>query len=188
MVLHASARVRAVEAGRSFGEHARSPRAALSLHGLLIPNFADNGRGASFSPFYADTLVERRTYARARMDFARPPGPNAPFFFPPTSPLPLPPSPPLVFLFLSFLFRFSPVLPPSLPHPLSLSLSLSLSLPLPLSLSLASFYARRGENMVFVPHSHRKPSTAAEGSILWRVWGKADINAAGTTSSAGRQG
>lgn len=38
----------------------------------------------------------------------------------------------------------------------------------------------RGENMVLVPHSHRKPSTTAEGLILWRVWGKADINVAGT--------
>jgi len=46
-------------------ESTHAPRAALSLHGLLIPNFADNGRGASFSPFYADTLVERRTNAGA---------------------------------------------------------------------------------------------------------------------------
>jgi len=38
----------------------------------------------------------------------------------------------------------------------------------------------RGENMALVPHSHRKPSTTGEGLILWRVWGKADINVAGT--------
>jgi len=94
-------------------ESTHAPRAALSLHGLLIPNFADNGRGASFSPFYADTLVERRTNARrgwilrARRDLARPS-----FFSSPPFSL-------LVLLFLSFLFR-------SRSSSLSLSLSLSL--------------------------------------------------------------
>lgn len=38
----------------------------------------------------------------------------------------------------------------------------------------------RGENIALVPYSHRKPSTTTEGLILWRVWGKADINVAGT--------
>lgn len=108
----------------------------------MIPNFTDNGRGAFF--FYADTLVERRTHVGVwgteRVDFARPPGPNALFFLSP-------------FRF-SFLLFFAPVLLFRSPH--------------------------RGENMVLVPHSHRKPSTTAEGLILWRVWGKADINVAGT--------
>lgn len=56
-------------------------RTAPSLHGLLIPNFADNGRELRlffsfflFFFFYADTLVERRTPGvwgtLARVDFA----------------------------------------------------------------------------------------------------------------------
>lgn len=38
---------------------------------------------------------------------------------------------------------------------------------------------RRERIWFFAPHSHRRPSTTAEGLILWRVWGKADINVAG---------
>lgn len=49
------------------------------------------------------------------------------------------------------------------------------------SRSTLSLSASQGENMVFRPtFAHRKPSTTAEGLILWRVWGKADINVAGT--------
>lgn len=68
--------------GKSFE---RGERSAPSLHGLLISNFTDNGWGASFF-FYADTLVERWTrvgvWGTGRVDFARPPGPNARFFSP----------------------------------------------------------------------------------------------------------
>lgn len=60
---------------RRIVQHEKEEHSAPSLHGLLIPNSTDNGRGAPlflsislslslfFSSFffYADTLVERRT-------------------------------------------------------------------------------------------------------------------------------
>ena len=55
--MYIEARARTGERGESFatGEVHSTP----SFHGLLIPNFTDNGRGAGFFFFfYADTLVE----------------------------------------------------------------------------------------------------------------------------------
>lgn len=76
---------------------------------------------------------------RERVDFARPPGPNALFFF-----------------FFSPVFFLAPVL------------------------SSFALSASRGEYGPRSTFAHRKPSTTAEGPCLWRVWGKADINVAGT--------
>lgn len=140
--LHAYLRVHGRPESRAVRE--RGERSAPSLHGLLIPNFTDNGRGASsffFTPIHLLNAERALGFGgqsgwilRARRDLTR-------FFFS-SSPR------------FSFLFFFTPVLLFRSPH--------------------------RGENMVLVPHSHRKPSTTAEGLILWRVWGKADINVAGT--------
>lgn len=115
-------------------------RSAPSLHGLLIPNFTDNGRGASFFFFFTPIHllnVERALglEGQSGVDFARPPGPNAHFFFP--------------------------------------------SLPL-FSLPFSSFALHVAGRIWFLSHIRvGKPSTTAEGLILWRVWGKADINVAG---------
>lgn len=47
-------------------------------------------------------------------------------------------------------------------------------------LSSFALSASRGEYGPRSTFAHRKPTTTAEGLCLWRVWGKADINEAGT--------
>lgn len=66
----------------------RERNSAPSLHGLLIPNFTDNGRGASFfffTPIHllsAERVLEFEGEGnRSGVGFARPPGPNALSFF-----------------------------------------------------------------------------------------------------------
>lgn len=48
------------------------------------------------------------------------------------------------------------------------------------SLLFRSLRTSRGECDPRSTFAHRKPSTTAKGPCLWRVWGKADINVAGT--------